>query len=59
MSHASKKKRPRVTDPNAAEATFGLALSGGGFRASLFAVGSLIRIHEQGLFPRLKHVTAV
>lgn len=37
----------------------GLALSGGGFRASLFHIGSLIRINEAGLLPKIDEVTSV
>lgn len=37
----------------------GLALSGGGFRATLFHIGSLIRINEAGLLPELDEVTSV
>ena len=37
----------------------GLALSGGGFRAALFHLGSLWRLNELGIFPRLKEVTGV
>lgn len=37
----------------------GLALSGGGFRATLFHVGSLLRINEAGLLPKIDEVTSV
>lgn len=37
----------------------GLALSGGGFRATLFHVGSLWRLNELGWFPKLSEVTSV
>jgi NTE family protein len=37
----------------------GLALSGGGFRATLFHVGSLLRINEAGLLKDLDEVTSV
>jgi NTE family protein len=37
----------------------GLALSGGGFRATLFHVGSLLRINESGLLARIDEVTSV
>jgi NTE family protein len=36
-----------------------LALSGGGFRAALFHVGSLIRLNELGLLPTLVRVSSV
>lgn len=37
----------------------GLALSGGGFRATLYALGSLTRMNEDGLLTELDTVTAV
>jgi NTE family protein len=37
----------------------GLALSGGGFRATLFGLGGLWRLNELGLLRRLDRVTAV
>ena len=36
-----------------------LALSGGGFRATLFHLGALRRLNELGLLPRLRIVTSV
>lgn len=39
--------------------TVGLALSGGGFRATLFGLGSLTRLNEAGLLGRLDLVTSV
>lgn len=39
--------------------TIGLALSGGGFRASLFGLGSLWRLNEIGLLGKLDRVTSV
>ncbi|MBI3547994.1 MAG: patatin-like phospholipase family protein [Elusimicrobia bacterium] len=36
-----------------------LALSGGGYRATLFHVGSLVRLNEAGLLPKLSAVSAV
>jgi NTE family protein len=36
-----------------------LCLSGGGFRAMLFHVGALWRLHETGLLPRLKRISSV
>ncbi|CAM5330901.1 MULTISPECIES: patatin-like phospholipase family protein [unclassified Thauera] len=41
------------------EARVGLALSGGGFRATLFGLGSLWRLNEAGLLGRLARVTSV
>jgi NTE family protein len=37
----------------------GLALSGGGFRATLFHIGSLWRLNDLGLLPQLSEVTSV
>lgn len=39
--------------------TAGLALSGGGYRASLFHLGSLWRLNELGWLPRLNEITSV
>lgn len=36
-----------------------LALSGGGYRATLFALGSLWRLNEFGLLPRMNRITSV
>ncbi len=37
----------------------GLALSGGGFRATLFHIGSLWRLNELGWFKKLEEITSV
>ena len=37
----------------------GLALSGGGFRATLFHVGSLVRLNDAGLLAKVGEVTSV
>lgn len=39
--------------------TLGLALSGGGFRATLFGLGSLWRFNDAGLLGKLDRVTSV
>lgn len=39
--------------------TIGLALSGGGFRATLFSLGSLWRLNDAGLLGVLDRVTSV
>jgi NTE family protein len=39
--------------------TLGLALSGGGYRATLFGLGTLWRLNEAGLLGRLDRVTSV
>jgi len=41
------------------DARTGLALSGGGFRATLFHIGGLWRLNDSGLLVRLGEVTAV
>jgi NTE family protein len=41
------------------EAGTGLALSGGGFRATLFHCGALWRLNELGLLPKLARVSSV
>lgn len=38
---------------------FALALSGGGFRATLFHLGSLWRLNELGVLPKLVEITSV
>lgn len=38
---------------------FGLALSGGGFRATLFHLGGLRFLHDANLLRRISHVTSV
>jgi len=42
-----------------AEPGIGLALSGGGFRATLFHLGSLWRLNELGWLPKVTRVTSV
>jgi NTE family protein len=39
--------------------TVGLAISGGGFRATLFGLGSLWRLNDAGLLGRLDRITSV
>lgn len=39
--------------------TIGLALSGGGYRASLFSLGSLWRLNDAGLLGRIDRITSV
>lgn len=39
--------------------TLGLALSGGGYRAALFGLGSLWRLNETGLLGKLDRITSV
>lgn len=44
---------------NSDNKTIGLALSGGGFRATLFGLGSLWRLNEAGLLGQLDRITSV
>jgi NTE family protein len=37
----------------------GLCLSGGGYRAAVFHLGSLVRLNEAGLLPHLRTVSSV
>ena len=39
--------------------SIGLAVSGGGYRATLYALGSLWRLNEFGMLPSLKTITSV
>ena len=39
--------------------TVGLALSGGGYRATLFSLGTLWRLNDAGLLGRLDRITSV
>ena len=39
--------------------TLGLALSGGGYRATLFSLGSLWRLNDAGLLGKLDRITSV
>ncbi|WP_439543376.1 patatin-like phospholipase family protein [Hyphomicrobium sp.] len=41
------------------EDMIGLCLSGGGFRATIYHVGALIRLNELGLLPRLQEIASV
>ena len=41
------------------EKTIGLALSGGGYRATLFGLGSLWRLNDAGLLGRIDRITGV
>ncbi len=41
------------------ETKIGLAVSGGGYRATLYALGALWRLNEFGLLPKLRTITSV
>lgn len=43
----------------AIEPGLALAMSGGGFRAVLFHVGSILRLNDSGLLPKLKRISSV
>ena len=49
----------RATDGEGAKATLGLALSGGGFRASFFHIGVLARLAELDLLRRVEALSTV
>ena len=51
--------KQNVHHGRAAEGGVGLALSGGGFRATLFHLGSLWRLNELGWLPKLSRVCSV
>lgn len=44
---------------NESKKKIGLALSGGGYRAALYALGSLLRLNEAGMLPKIDTVTSV
>ena len=46
-------------DPRQAEEGIALCLSGGGYRAMLFHVGSLWRLNELGYLPKLARISSV
>lgn len=50
---------PLNDDTKPAKAGIGLALSGGGFRATLFHIGSLWRLNELGWLPKVAEITSV
>lgn len=45
--------------PTPTDNRIGLALSGGGFRATLYHCGALIRLNELGYLPKLDRITSV
>src|SRR5947209_18885230 len=52
-------RRPPGGEAQGPRRGVGLCLSGGGFRAMLFHVGSLWRLSEAGYLPRLARVSSV
>lgn len=54
-----KANEPTATAARPLERGIGLCLSGGGFRAMLFHVGSLWRLNEAGMLPELSRCASV
>jgi NTE family protein len=54
-----KKGHPMPFGSEPREAGIGLALSGGGFRAVLFHIGSLWRLNELGILGRVNRISSV
>ncbi|MCI5045815.1 MAG: patatin-like phospholipase family protein [Aquisalinus sp.] len=50
---------PELPRPSASEDFVGLAFSGGGSRAALFAAAGAEALHEAGILPRVTHVSSV
>ena len=50
---------PYVPEPGRKRTGIGLCLSGGGYRATLFHLGSLRRLHELGVLARVDEVSSV
>lgn len=50
---------PFIEDDRDPEEGIGLCLSGGGYRAMLFHLGSLWRLNELGYLPKLKRISSV
>jgi NTE family protein len=50
---------PPDAEAGGPQAGIALCLSGGGYRAMVFHLGSLIRLNEVGLLPKLKRVSSV
>src|SRR3954447_19724064 len=44
---------------NPSKSRIGLALSGGGFRASLYHLGLVRFLRDGGILPRISHITSV
>jgi NTE family protein len=60
LAAAQEDQRERyVAQPAASRSGIGLCLSGGGYRAALFHLGSLRRLNEFGLVQKLRTVTSV
>jgi NTE family protein len=51
--------KPDSAVPQVSKEEIGLALSGGGFRAALFALGTLWRLNDCGWLPRLNRIASV
>ncbi len=53
------EKDKYLPSPNKIPNSIGLALSGGGFRATLFHLGAIRRLHELGILPKLTTISSV
>lgn len=53
------RSEPTPAEKNGAEKGIAVCLSGGGFRAMLFHVGSLLRLNEAGVLARVSRVSSV
>lgn len=53
------RSEPTPAEKNGAEKGIAVCLSGGGFRAMLFHVGSLLRLNEAGVLGRVSRVSSV
>jgi NTE family protein len=54
-----KARGPKHTARGQRELSFGLCLSGGGFRATLFQLGVMMGLHRVGLLERVDAISAV
>ena len=50
---------PQSREPAAPQQGIALCLSGGGYRATVFHAGALIRLNEAGLLPKLSRISSV
>src|SRR5262249_28215587 len=57
--HALKFWRGLMFGDEGTEPQTGLAMSGGGFRATLFHLGALVRLNEFGFLPKLDRISSV
>src|SRR5258705_9895376 len=55
----SAEKTARDPEAAAPLEPLGLCLSGGGYRAMVFHIGSLLRLNEAGFLPRIDRISSV